>query len=186
LVLKLTPRSIHGQSKSLEQTEQITKRYLPTGDAGTYRIAYEVGRLLDSATGSEGGIESAGLVIVNEVDERSLPLPEDLTLPAAETSTLTVQVAYMFLPDAWGKGYATEAVKAVLDACKKGESFWAPYSKVYVRAIVNKGNPASRRIMDKVGMVERGVYEWRGDKIFLAGEWRTEDSLHIYGMYLKS
>jgi RimJ/RimL family protein N-acetyltransferase len=90
----------------------------------------------------------------------------------------------MFLPDSWGKGYATEALKAVLESCQKDGSLWAPFSKVYVRAIVNEENPASMRVMDKVGMAEKGVYEWHGEKLFLAGEWRTEDRLHIYGMYL--
>jgi hypothetical protein len=170
----------------LEQTEKITKGYLPTGEAGTCRVVYAVDKVLDSTTGSEGGLEFTGLVILKSLDSRSLPLPEDMTLPAAETSTLTIELAYMFLPASWSKGYATEAVKAVLETCKKDQELWAPFSKVYVRAIVNEGNPASMRVMGKVGMVERGVYEWRGEKIFLAGEWRTEDRLHIYGMHLRS
>jgi RimJ/RimL family protein N-acetyltransferase len=145
-----------------------------------------VDKILDSATGSEGGIEFIGLVILKSLDSHSLPLPEDLTLPAANTATaLTAELAYMFLPTSWGKGYAAEAVKAVLESCKKDEELWAPFSEVYTRAIVNEGNPASMRVMAKVGMVERGVYEWRGEKIFLAGQWRTEDRLHIYGMHLR-
>lgn len=139
---------------------------------------------LDLTSGSvEGETEFIGLVTLKSVDSHSLPLPEDLTLPVTETTTLTVEVAYMFLPIGWGKGYATESVKAVFESCKRARSFWTPFAKLYIRAIVNQGNPASMRVMEKAGMMKRGVYDWTG-KIFLAGEWRTQDSLYIYGMHL--
>lgn len=99
-------------------------------------------------------------------------------------SALTVELAYSLLPTAWGKGYATEAVKAMFEACKNRKSFWEPHSKVYVRAIVNDRNPASQRVLPKTGMVEKGIYEWKGKPIFLGGEWVEQDNLHIFGMYL--
>ena len=126
-----------------------------------------------------------GFVTLKSLDSGSLALPDHLTLPSeALTSTLMVELAYMFLPTGWGKGYATESVNAVFNSCKSGSSFWSPFSKVYVRAIVNDGNPASMRVMEKTGMVKRGIYDLFGTKVFLAGEWREEHRLHIFGMHL--
>lgn len=190
--------SIYGPSKSIEDTEKrVTKGCLPIdsslgGDEKTYRVAYAVHQVLDV----EGELqpqeqkptEFIGLINLKSLDAGSLVLPENLTLPAAAAAagmtTLTVEVAYSFLPRGWGKGYATESLNAVFEACGKAQPFWAPFSRVYVRAIVNKGNPASQRVMEKTGMVEMGVYEWTGEAIFLAGEWRERDYLHVYGMYL--
>lgn len=167
----------------------------------TYRVVYAVHRVLESMGNSVEGeplpveqrekpTDFIGMVTVKSVNTgsdalRSLALPEDLVLPAATaTTTLVVEVAYSFLPKAWGKGYATESVEAVFELCRRVRSFWTPFSKLYVRAIVDEDNPASMRVMDKTGMTKRGVYEWTGKAIFIGGEWRERNSLHIYGMYL--
>jgi RimJ/RimL family protein N-acetyltransferase len=174
------------------------KGSLPTneGEETAYRAVYAVHEVLESISGpvedepqpAEQGkkpTEFVGLVTLKSLNAGSLALPEDLALPAATaTTTLTVELAYSFLPTAWGKGYATESVGAVFESCKRVRSFWAPFSKLYVRAIVNEGNPASLRVMDKTGMTKLGVYTWTGKAIFLAGEWRERDSLCIFGMYL--
>ncbi|KIX06750.1 uncharacterized protein Z518_04726 [Rhinocladiella mackenziei CBS 650.93] len=190
--------SIHGQAKSIEDTEKVMKGYLPTneGEEKTYRVVYAVHKVLESMSGSVEGepqpaeqgkksTEFIGLVNLKSLDAGNLALPEDLTLPvAAATTTLTVELSYAFLPIGWGKGYATESVKAVFESCKSARSFWTPFSKLYIRAIVNGSNPASLRVMDKTGMTKKGVYDWTGKAIFLAGEWRERGSLHIYGMHL--
>jgi len=190
--------SIYGRAKSIEDTEKVMKGRLPVneGEENTYRVVYAVHKVLESMSDSVEGTpqpteqgkkstEFIGLVNLKTLDAGGLALPEDLTLPAAAaTTTLTVELAYMFLPIAWGKGYATESVEAVLESCKRAQSFWTPFPKLYVRAIVNEGNPASMRVMEKTGMKERGVYNWTGKAIFLAGKWREQDNLHIFGMHL--
>lgn len=105
-------------------------------------------------------------------------------MPASENATTeTLILAYSFLPCGWGKGFATESVAAVLDVCKKAAAFWEPFKKLYLRGIVNDGNPASLRVMAKLGIEEKGIFKWTG-KIWLAGGWRYEDDLHIFGQYL--
>ena len=173
------------------------KGNLPTneGEENPYRVAYAVHKVLESSGSVEGESQPAeqgekstefiGLVTLKSLDAGSLALPDDLTIPvAAATTTLTVELAYLFLPIGWGKGYATESVQAAFESCKRARSFWTPFSKLYIRAIVNEGNSASQRVMDKTGMTKSGVYEWTGKAVFLAGEWRERDSLLIFGMHL--
>ncbi|KAF2153186.1 hypothetical protein K461DRAFT_240577 [Myriangium duriaei CBS 260.36] len=187
---KVTTWSIWGQSKTLEDTEKVVKGVLPTGQAGdnTYRVSYAVHQILgepQTIVQGDKQTEFIGMVSLWSCGDRSLPLPENLTIPAAAaTTTLTVELGYMFLPNSWGKGYAAESLTAVLNACKRAPMFWSPFSKVYMRAIVNDENPASLRVMAKAGVPEKGLYEWTGDKIFLGGRWRERDNLHIFGKYL--
>ena len=175
------------------------KSALPTNEGveRTYRVTYAVHALVDPTGTSiesetqpaEQGIDHStrfiGLIVLASLGAGSLPLPEDLTLPSAAAATiLTLELGYLFLPIGWGKGYATESVSAVLTASRRARSFWTPFTKLYVRAIVNDANPASQRVMEKSGMVNRGIYEWAGIPMFLAGEWTEQSTLHIFGMHL--
>lgn len=138
-----------------------------------------------SAEQVEKSTEFIGLITLRSMNASNLTLPEDLTLPdAAATTILTVELAYLFLPTVWGKGFATESIEAAFESCKRARSFWAPFSKLYVRALVNQANPASARVMDKTGMTNRGIYTWTGNAVFLAGKWRERDDLYVFGMHL--
>lgn len=153
-------------------------------------------KILESTNGSvEGESQPAdqgekptqfiGIVTLRSLDDTQLVFPDHLTIPAAEaTTTLIVDIGYMFLPIGWGKGYATESLEAAFGAYKRAPSFWSPFSKVYVRGAVNDDNAASQRVMEKVGMAKRGIYEWTGKPVFFAGKWRERENLHVFGRHL--
>ncbi|KAI4188403.1 MAG: hypothetical protein LQ346_005317 [Caloplaca aetnensis] len=196
---KATWWSLYGKAKSPEDTEEFIKACFPndTSEKTVYRLAYTVHEQLPQPANEpiEGESPSqdqrdkstrfVGLIALVPLDANTLPLPESLSLPPpSSTTTLTLEIAYHFLPTGWNKGYATESISAVFAACRSNPSFWSPYTNLYVRAIVNEKNPASLRVMQKTGMIDRGVYEWTGKAVFLAGEWTERSSLHICGRYL--
>ncbi|EUC36905.1 hypothetical protein COCCADRAFT_86913 [Bipolaris zeicola 26-R-13] len=191
---KATWWSIYGRSKTIEDTEKTMKGALPTttndGEEKPYRAVYAVHELLapNSNPASQEDIPTRmiGLITLRSVDKGSLPLPPRIFPDSVHSpDCLAVELGYQFLPAAWGKGFATQSVTKVLDACQREQKFWDNYQKVFVRAIVNGENPASRRVMVKCGMKELAVHVWDGDGIWLAGKWRTTDDLHIFGKFVR-
>lgn len=175
--------SIYGQSKTIEDSEKMCKNmFAEDGHQGkTWKVNYAVHEKLDGAE-----TRFIGLVSLFSLEGgRGLPLPDDLTLTKAQqVDTLAIEAAYAFLPAGWGKGYATESVNAMLAEAKRARDVWKPWEKVYVRAMVNAENPASLRVMAKTDMKRRGEFEWKGQPIYLAGEWRVTGTLVIWGMML--
>jgi RimJ/RimL family protein N-acetyltransferase len=185
--------SLSGRSKSIEDTEKVMRGALPTttneGEAKTYRVVYAVHELLPGPTTNKD-LENLQERFIGLLTLRSLG-PDNLALPAHMFSALsltpeclTMELGYQFLPGAWGKGFATESINAVFEACKKEKHFWEPYERVFVRTIVNAENAASRRVMAKCGGKELGVHVWEGESLWLAGKWRTTDILHIFGKFV--
>lgn len=60
------------------------------------------------------------------------------------------EIGYVLMYEHWGKGFMTEAVKAVIE-----ELFRNGFDKVAARH--NVDNPASGRVMEKCGMVRTGT-----------------------------
>ncbi|KAH8731784.1 GNAT domain-containing protein [Phaeosphaeriaceae sp. PMI808] len=175
--------SLYGPSKTIEDTEKALKNILPVpeveGSDKVYRIAYVV-HVINSGE-AENVSQFIGLITL-----RSLSPAETTSLPraghASTPSTLSLELAYMFLPNSWGNGYATESILAMFDACARAPSaMWAPYEKVYVRAIVNNENIPSQRVMTKCGMSVPEVLEFEGDRLFIGGKWMVKHRLFVYG-----
>ena len=80
-------------------------------------------------------------------------------LNEVDISGSAVEVGYVIARPEWNKGYATEALKAVIE-----ELFRLGFTAV--RAGYFEGNAASRRVMEKAGMIPTGEY----DKIEYRGE----------------
>lgn len=74
-----------------------------------------------------------------------------------------VEIGYGLLPEFWGRGYATEAVRAIIQ--------WALIQPgvIAIEAEIEVNNVASRRVLEKSGFVPTGQigaegprYVWRG------------------------
>ncbi|KAF2642850.1 hypothetical protein P280DRAFT_395742 [Massarina eburnea CBS 473.64] len=189
--------SIWGPSKTVEDTEKQIQKLLPTPPSSskprTYRINYAVHSLLSPTSGppttpSAIPTKFIGLVSLRSLDPGHLVLPTPLVHPPSDSSTLTVEIAYMYLPAAWGNGYATESINAMFAACERAKDFWTPYGKVYVRSIVNDRNEKSVRVMEKCGMERKGLFVWEAEDeskaVLIAGKMVTTDRLVIWGREL--
>lgn len=70
-----------------------------------------------------------------------------------------VEVGYWFLPEAWGKGLATEASVAMIEGHR--EAMGVPCADIYAEAYV--GNHASHNVLEKVGLEVRGEGSFDGE-----------------------
>jgi RimJ/RimL family protein N-acetyltransferase len=83
---------------------------------------------------------------------------------------LMFEVGYSFLEKAWGKGYATEALRALVEAFVKPRGFWdPPFDRVYLNGVAGSANTASRRVLGKVGFRLNGIHRWDGPDVFIGG-----------------
>lgn len=89
---------------------------------------------------------------------------------AAEQRFFSAAISYFIDPDLWGKGYATESAAAVLDLA---------FGQLHMHRITGRCmsiNPASRRVMEKLGM----RYEGTGrDELCKDGVYYDVDHLSI-------
>lgn len=69
-----------------------------------------------------------------------------------------VELGYLFMPEIWGKGFATESVRAVLGAYREME----PANPLFprdIQASAHADNAGSRRVLEKTGFNEVGQFE---------------------------
>jgi RimJ/RimL family protein N-acetyltransferase len=114
------------------------------------------------------------------------PFGDDLALPsevAERDDILSRELSYMFIPEAWGKGYCTEAVLALLNAYKENTSFWKPFRGVFLYVVVGMTNARSAKIPEKIGIKLRGVHRWDGEHAFLGGAMQAPEVM-VFGDYL--
>ena len=74
------------------------------------------------------------------------------------------EIGYVLHPDFWGKGYAVEAARCVMDF---GFEILGLHR---IEARFMKGNERSLRVMEKLGMSFEGYHV---DEIFVKGEYKT-------------
>lgn len=80
------------------------------------------------------------------------------------------EIAYWIGEKYWGKGYGTEAAKAIIDFAFKEKKL----HKVFARYF--KSNPASGKIMKKIGMKQEGLLK---DQVIKDGKY---EDLFYYGI----
>ena len=95
------------------------------------------------------------------------PDPEEITRIGAvvliDTDEPRAGLAYWLLPEYWGEGYATEAVRTVVDYA------FRTYPVRGVGAVAYDFNEASRGLLEKLGFAEEGRIR---EVQFVAGEYR--------------
>ena len=175
--------SFTGPSKSIEETQQhLVKSHLPIsehgGDIREYRASYAVYiRSPTDADDTESHVRDPSLFIgrvgIKECGEYGPPFSEDLTIPKdilEKSKILKLEVGYAFLSKAWGKGYATEAMKGFVEAVVKARNFWSPsFERIYLHAITGEANTRSTRVLGKVGFKLNGMHRWEGPDVFIGG-----------------
>jgi RimJ/RimL family protein N-acetyltransferase len=173
-----TAWSLHGPTHSLEESRDWLIEHLEKWD----NLFYAVFLKPSNDEENVGLGEHIGSVSLRlQKSGPTLPLPSKQT-DSGKAIDLRV-LGYALFKKAWGKGYVTEANKALLEAYsasvaeekKKGEKvFW-------VEACVDDGNPGSRKVIEKLGMESLGWKDGGEEKVWIAGEWRV-DGVWVYGM----
>lgn len=183
-----TSWSLHGPCKSLAESREWMMEHMTKWDNMFYAVFEkpelqgEEGTTGETGTGSRQGrhVGSVSLRLQSSGPTLQPPTPPSI----ADTSkALNLRViGYALFEVARGKGYATEANKAMLDAYRasvQGEKDKGT-QVFYIEACVDEGNPRSVAVLKKLGFREVG---WKEDEaVWLNGEWRT--GYWIYGMYV--
>lgn len=74
--------------------------------------------------------------------------------PATEEKTDGLEIGYSFMPEHWGKGYATEASQGIIDYAR------SHFGDIRIVALIEPTHSASRRTLEKLGFVTvaHGIY----------------------------
>ena len=110
------------------------------------RVRRDIEEMLTRLPGADGWVQFS----VFATDEGRLV--GDVGICPAEGEPGVIKVGYTVDPAMQGRGYATEAVAALVDYA------FAMLEADVVRAYADEGNTASRRVMEKVGMGLREVF----------------------------
>jgi RimJ/RimL family protein N-acetyltransferase len=108
-------------AKSVEEVRQI----MSARSLNDYKV-YGFGRMACIEKSSGRLIGFSGLKYLAELDE--------------------VDIGYRFLPDCWGKGYATESAKVFVDQCLREQKFNR------IIGLVEPENTASSNVLKKLGL----------------------------------
>jgi RimJ/RimL family protein N-acetyltransferase len=145
------------------------------GDAAVMRYVGEERRPLDragvaalmTAAGAHWSEYGYGLLAI--VERETGRLIGEAGLQVLEAGP-DVEIGYTLARAAWGRGYATEAARAVL---RWG---FARLRLHRIHAVSDPANHASLRVLDKLGMTRRGVRECYGaamtEYVQTLGRWR--------------
>ena len=153
----------------LLETDRLRLRPWRVSDAA---VQLQLWRERDPRVPPHRRISPDGHPTLEELEERirSQPTPETIGLLGAEHAASgrvigycglipnaygrdgEPEIAYEFLQETWGHGYATEAARAVV-----GWATATGYARLW--ATVREWNLASRRVLAKLGFVETGETE---------------------------
>jgi RimJ/RimL family protein N-acetyltransferase len=170
----VTAWSMLGATSSLSESRDRLIDSLATTDIYFYSIFVKQ----DGSDSDDLGEHIGSVSLRRPTPAFTLPVPGDVVDSGKEVDVR--MLGYALFKKGWGKGYATEAGRALLDAyaaCVAEEKalgeklFW-------VEACVDEGNPGSQAVVRKLGFRECGWNEV--PRFWLNGEWRT--GCWAYGM----
>ncbi|PSN71703.1 acyl-CoA N-acyltransferase [Corynespora cassiicola Philippines] len=170
-----TAWSVHGVSKSLQDSRDWMLEQATRYDAINYAVF--------AKNGADPGVlvGNIGLRLQEEGPLLAPPSPPDEYLPVGEKKLNLRTMGYGYFKSAWGKGYATEAGRALVEVYKKSVGEKKSEEIFYIEARVHVDNPASIKVLEKVGFKEIG---WKEDNpVFLAGKMRQGYG-PIHGLYV--
>jgi [ribosomal protein S5]-alanine N-acetyltransferase len=133
------------------------------GDAETMRHVGRTGRPVVDLAAAQRAVETLrrnaaangfSLWAIDERDGEALVGVAGLAL--VDGAGPEVEAAYILRRDRWGRGYATEALRAVLEIGHEQLGLQRIVAMAYVE------NDASRRVMEKAGMRPEGTVEAYG------------------------
>ena len=148
--------------RSLE-TEDAERLFAVYGDSETMRFVGRTGRPIADLAATERAVEAIrrhhsfhgfGLWAIDE--RKGSPLVGVAGLAWVEGHGPDVEAAYILQRDRWGRGYATEALGAVLEIGHEQLGMERIVALAYVE------NHASRRVMEKAEMRPDGTVEAYG------------------------
>ena len=87
------------------------------------------------------------------------------------------QLGYLFRPQYWGNGYATESCLAAIDSLRKEPEGFSAQGRANLVAYVDPGNDESIKVLKKLGFGVVGHKKLDRPDRFLAGQWRKAENL---------
>jgi RimJ/RimL family protein N-acetyltransferase len=184
-----TSWSISGASTSMDDSRArmlalvAANNYFYSVFAKRPEGAQEQGSSTHGDEGKTPGVHVGSVGLRTQASGPTIPALPAKAEDAGKTLDLRI-LGYAYFKHAWGKGYATEAARALLDAyaASVAEEKARGEKVFYVEAGVDEGNPASAAIVQKLGF-ERVGFKEEKEPVFLAGAWRY-DGYWINGMYV--
>jgi RimJ/RimL family protein N-acetyltransferase len=146
--------------------------YAMQSDAEVARWLYDEPRTLEETrTHLERKIAGAQFTVEDEwvsaavIERESGQLVGDVALHWVSAQHKTGEIGFIFAPDYQGRGYATEAARALIDFAFDGMGFHRVIGRTEAR------NVASARVLEKLGMrLEAHLVE----NEWVKGEWQSE------------
>jgi RimJ/RimL family protein N-acetyltransferase len=173
-----TAWSIHGPTATLDESRAWMQELL-NGGLQFWAVFLRDGTSTSTSTTTTTNAEEQGV----HVGSVSLRMPREglLKLPAESAGAQKIEaksLGYALFPAFWGRGIATEAGRAVVEAF--GARVRAEGKQGYLEACVDEGNPASGHVLGKIGFKQVG---WQAhDPVWINGAWRK--GCWVYGLYV--